>query len=164
MKYIIDSNVLIVSARRLYPKDVFASFWSQMESHIRSGEIVICNAVQQEISKGNDDLKNWLLEIGKTVAPEKDSDSSVVSAYSEMIQGISESGQYSESAKQEFAKVDIADAWIIAHAKAFGYTVVTEEAYSSDSKSHVKIPNVCQKENVQCIKLIDMLRALKFRF
>ena len=54
--------------------------------------------------------------------------------------------------------LDRVDPWIIAHAIVKGGAVVTHEQKDSDTSNKVKIPNVCERFNVNCIDVYQMLR------
>ncbi|MGK2886686.1 MAG: DUF4411 family protein [Rhodococcus sp. (in: high G+C Gram-positive bacteria)] len=55
------------------------------------------------------------------------------------------------------------DAYLVAHAHAHGYVVVTHERVSNSLKN-VKIPNACIAMGVKYLNPFEMLRAEKARF
>ena len=71
------------------------------------------------------------------------------------------STNYKEDAK--FTFLDVADSWLIAHARAHNYVVVTYEV-AADTVKNVKIPNACMGMGVQCIAPFNMLRQEGARF
>lgn len=83
----------------------------------------------------------------------------VFQAYGEVINWAMEQDQFLDYAKTEFARV--ADSWLIAYAKAYGGTVVTNETYNKDIESKIPIPNVCEAFGIQYINTFEMLRKLK---
>ena len=52
-KYIVDSNIFITAHRQIYPFDIVPSFWEQLADKAL-GKIIIIEAVQKEILKGQD--------------------------------------------------------------------------------------------------------------
>ena len=68
---------------------------------------------------------------------------------------------YTDAARTEF--LDAADYFLIAHALAKGFTVVTAEV-AADTVKKVKIPNACQALAVSYMDLFTMLRAEGARF
>src|SRR6185436_15448626 len=62
--------------------------------------------------------------------------------------------------------VDSADMYLVAHALAYGHTVVTWEKPAAASKKNlkIKIPDVCAIFDVRCIEPHVMLRELPARF
>lgn len=51
---------------------------------------------------------------------------------------------------------DPADAWLIAYAMCYGWTVVTSEQSDEESETP-KIPDVCRSECVPCVSLDDLV-------
>ena len=161
--YLLDSNIYIKAKNILYPFDLFPSFWDKILDFAKQGIIVITQEVYEEILEGEDELSNWLAENKSCFKNKKSSEEIVISCYSDIIQSVYDNAVYKVTAKNEFATV--ADSWIIAHAKAYGYTLVTEEKrVDLSSKKRVKIPNVCAEHGVKCIDLIDFLRETKVKF
>lgn len=56
--YSFDANVFISIARQHYPKDIFPSFWRQMEDCFMSGKIQIIELIYDELT--DDDTKNCI--------------------------------------------------------------------------------------------------------
>jgi len=70
-----------------------------------------------------------------------------------------EQDQFLDYAKAEFASV--ADSWLIAYAKAYGCTVVTNETYNKEIRRKIQIPNVCEAFGIEYMNTFEMLRKLK---
>ena len=60
-------------------------------------------------------------------------------------------------AKNEFAKAEVADAFLIAVAKAHNCTIVTQEASKPDSKKRVLIPDAARVFKLESIMIYDLL-------
>ena len=163
MKYIIDSNILITAWNDTYPIDYFESVWEWIKLKIMDGEIVICESVYEEIKFPRDDLFNWLDDALKaaSICPEPNSLTAVINSYSLAMNKARSNPIYTASALSEFASN--ADGWIIAHAKANGYVLVTEERSNIDSKKRVMIPDICTPLGVKCINTIGLFRDLGFK-
>ena len=164
MKYIIDTNILITAWKITYPIDVFPSFWEQLENKFISGDIVICESVYEELKRIDDDLWKWFHNTIKTnsIPVEKSNETEIIDAYSCVINKANENNRYYSSALIEFG--NNADGWIIAHALANGYTLVTEEKPNTDRKKSVKIPDICLLVSVEYINTVKMLQQLGFKF
>lgn len=82
----------------------------------------------------------------------------VYAALKKVTQYLFKSGRY----KQEFALdfVKYADPWIIAYAMGYGGKIVTQESGTQDLAARVFIPDVCNKFDIKCVKVWDMLREL----
>lgn len=70
-------------------------------------------------------------------------------------------GTYQPSAVSIF--VQVADYWLIGHALAHKYIVVTHEV-PSNSTSKIKIPNACVGLGIRCMSPFEMLRRERVRF
>ena len=57
----------------------------------------------------------------------------------------------------------MADPWVIAHAQSEKATVVTLEQKAAKS-GQIKIPDVCKKEDIECIDIYDLIKNLKIEF
>lgn len=58
-----------------------------------------------------------------------------------------------------------ADYFLIALAYQESYIIVTHEAKSgSNAKRQIKIPNVCEKLNIECIDVAEFLRRCSIKF
>lgn len=160
-KHLIDTSILVEAHRRHYPFDVVPSFWNSILGIKNDGNIVSIDKVFQEIKNGGDDLLDWC----RTRLPQDFFlDSSVsVSEFQQISQWINNS-DYKEEAKRKFLNDSVADIWLIAYAKKNGYTIVTEEISTPQSKKKIKIPDVCAQFGIPCINTIDMYRGLGKHF
>lgn len=104
----------------------------------------------------NDDVYDWV----KANAPKgffKPLDAQTMVSYAEVQQWAA--GQaFTESAKLDFATV--ADAFLVAMAKAKGMTMVTLEKSNPLRKNRVMIPDACEAIGARCLDLNDALREL----
>lgn len=64
---------------------------------------------------------------------------------------------YRQQAKDEFARFDKADAFLIAVAKAHGFSLVTHEVSRPESKKRILIPDAANAFNVENIMIYDLL-------
>lgn len=166
--YLIDANSLITPHLTYYPFDFAPSFWSQMEDHIESGRIVILDMVKSEILNGNDNLRTWMenLEVGTLIDHREPA---ILRNYSSVLQYVQNQRCYKPSALQEWSRGTVADAWIIATAMKYGYTIVTFEKPVGNLSDHnpsknAKIPDVANALfNANIVQLYDMMRVLDFR-
>jgi predicted nucleic acid-binding protein len=91
-------------------------------------------------------------------------DQEVIRVYGELMQWAVKQVQFSQAAKDEFARVENADAWIIAYARVHNYVIVTQEVLDLNIKKKIPIPNVCDQFDVKHIDTFKMLRELNFKF
>ena len=71
------------------------------------------------------------------------------------------SGEYEATAVSSFLQV--ADYYLVAHAQAGPYTVVTHEVPSASTRK-IKIPNACIGLGIKCMTPYEMLRTERARF
>lgn len=153
MRYTLDANILI-NMERLYPREFFSSLWLSMESAVRGGDICMCEMVQKELGRGDDDLLAWVKQIPgfvcKTTDEELQTVAEISAAHPAWVQG----------------QKNYADPFIIAHAKDDGLIVVTEErrAGPNAEDKNLKIPNVSDEYGVTCMKFFDLLRTQRWKF
>lgn len=156
--YLLDTNVFITAANNYYAFDLIPSFWSKLEKISKTDAISVIDKVYEEIKKGDDELKNWMLSLWNKKNVLESSESDILNAYSTIINS-EILDKYTYSAKINFA--DCADSWLIAHAYAKKYIIVTLEKFDENIKRRVKIPNICNHFNISCIHLFDFMREIK---
>lgn len=157
-KYILDTNVLISAYRTKYPFDVMPSFWKNLLLLASKVQLILIDEVENEIKKNEDALNNWLQTNKDKFIFLQSDDFKVIDSYRLIIQGVIEDEQYTEKAKEDYASS--ADSWVIAHAHANNYIIVTEEVYDKNIKRRIKIPNVCRKHDIKCINTLEFLREM----
>ena len=158
-KYILDANIFIEAKRRYYAFDLCPGFWDSLLYHCREGNLESIDRVKVELLEG-DDLDDWKKQASDLFVS---TDSAVVlNAYGNAIQWVQTQERFNDTAKSEFAGG--VDAWVIAYAKANNGIVVTQEVSAPKSKKAVKIPDVCNHFDVQCVNTFAMLRQLKIVF
>ncbi len=75
---------------------------------------------------------------------------------------VQQNSQYFTHAKEDFAIG--ADGWLVAFARVEAVTVITNEESAPDSKRSIKLPDVCNRFELQCENTFTMLRALNIQF
>lgn len=165
-KFLIDTNTIVTPYRSYYAFDLAKLFWERLEQHILDGDIIILDLVKNEIAHGNDDLSDWLKRFDNNIIlNHKNKD--IISNYREVLNHIALSDFYKEAALINWSQLDLADPWLIATGKTYGYTIVTFETRNPNlnaiNKSrNAKIPDVCNVFGVSHTTLYDMMRQLSF--
>jgi len=160
-KFIIDANVLITAHRRSYPMDIVPSFWEKMLVEAKDQNFFLVDEIITEILVGEDQLADWIRDNISSFTILKSDVEAVINAYRELIQKVMDNTKYRYKAKSDFASV--ADSWLIAHAKANDFVIVTEEMFDLNSRKRVLIPNVCHELGVRYINTVTFLRALSIK-
>lgn len=156
--YLLDANVFIQAYRLYYAFDLAPGFWSKLAIHAQDGQVKSVDRVLDEINMKDDELKKWTnREFGRWFEDTRQQD--VLGAYASII-GWAQKESYKERAKKDFAQANNADAWVVAHALAKGFIVVTQERYNAEIKRKIPIPNVCHKFGIRCLNTFEMMREL----
>ena len=150
-KYIIDTCSFSELKYR-YSEDVFEGIWKQVLDEIEKGTIMSCEEVYEELKKQNDEFferfsryKYMFIDINDEIQEE-------------LIIILKEHENILDLKKKKSG----ADPFVIATAKVYNCTVVTEEKRSNSTKIE-KIPDVCNAYGIKCITFLDMLRELNIK-
>ncbi|MBO4302790.1 DUF4411 family protein, partial [Methanosarcinaceae archaeon] len=163
-KFLIDSNSLIEPFNKYYPFEIAPRFWKLMKENINNGSVILLDKVRDELLNTNeeDDLTQWVRSLPKERILDH-RDQNILAIYSHNMDYLNENKSYQQNSLAEWAKNDVADAWLIAASAAYGYTLVTfEKGHNSfDQKNPskmAKIPEVANVFNVKTINLFDMMK------
>ncbi len=80
-----------------------------------------------------------------------------MTSYSKIMVWLNSNKHYTPQAKNEFARADIADAFLIAVAKTYSYTIVTQEQSNPEAKRRVLIPDAAKAFDVKTLTIYDLL-------
>ena len=157
-RYLLDTNIFIQAKNLHYGFDFCPAFWEWLIDHNAGGRVASINKVGDELQAGGDDLSDWATARGRTffLPP----DDPVVTALVR-VSAWATSQTYEAAAIATFLQV--ADYWLVAHALAHDFVVVTHEV-PSDSTRKIKIPNACIGLDLTCISPYEMLRRERARF
>ena len=172
MSYLIDANVFITPYQTYYAFDLVPKFWDFLSEQIKSENILLIDKVYDEIAvnkdkgKPSDDLQKWIERLASHKKSIKTAE--IIDAYQEVINYLNDSDKYSDFAKREWFRLEHADPWLVAVARAGGYKIITFETKKGASPkgqglSAVRIPNVCEDLEIECLSLFDVLRELRFK-
>lgn len=153
MTYTLDSNILIGLAQR-YPRDIFPGIWASIEQSVSDNKSCICEAVHREVHRGGDDLYKWAKDLPNFICSVTDEELETVAkigiAHPSWVQG----------------QLNEADPFVIAHAKAEGSTIVTEENRKGPNTEdrNQKIPNIADEHRVETMKFFEYVRQEGWKF
>ena len=163
-KFLIDTNSFIEPYNKYYSFDLAANFQKQLKYHIEIGNIALLDVVKDEISKGKDELSQWLNDID--ILEEIDHRTpDIISNYSRVLQEIQDNPNYKETALANWAQETVADALLIATALTNNYTIITFERGQripnrKDVFKNAKIPDVAEDLGVKVADLYYLMRTL----
>ena len=160
LRYILDTNVFLEAYKRYYAFDLCPGFWQSIEHYGAQGILASIDRVWDELQEG-DPMNQWKSETAKHLFLPTDT-ADVVAAYGEVIRWAQQQTRFTDAARASFAGG--VDAWLIACAKAKGLTMVTQEQPAPNSKSSVKIPDVCKAFGIMYRNTFDMLRELHISY
>ncbi|MGF7131429.1 hypothetical protein P3T40_002911 [Paraburkholderia sp. EB58] len=152
MNWCFDTSALIEPWVRLYPPDIFGSVWDMLVKLANAGSVVAPTDVRLELEKQKDDLFEWAKDVARLF---HEPDRAVMEVLTDIV-----------NAHPGFMKVNStksgADPMVVAFAEVHGLTVVTYET-TAKKDAAPKIPNVCAARGVECVQLVDVLRASGFK-
>jgi hypothetical protein len=171
-KFLVDTNTFITPYKTYYPFDIAPSFWDFLKEHIENDSVAVLRVVYNELLKGSDELSSWLrkLKFAKLDHLAEDIAEEWKNVQDHIKNGCSVTGSklYNDRASFEWADAGRADAFLVAAAKARGFTLITFEApnrsLGTSTCAHPKIPDVADYFHVKYGSLFDMMRALGFAF
>ena len=152
MPYLLDANVFIQAKNLHYGFDICPGFWDWLIQANAQGKVYSIEKVKDELEAGNDELAAWARARGETffLPP----DMQVAQAFGQVSAWVKQAG-YEPAALNTFLQV--ADYYLVAHALAHNFIVVTHEVPASTRKK-VKIPNVCIGLGIKHMTPYEMLR------
>ena len=135
-----------------------------MGNHIELGSIVLLDVVKSELNKGDDNLTEWLSNL--TIRQLVDHrDPKILGKYGEILQNIQDDLRYKPAALNEWARESIADAWLIATAAVYNFTIITFERHNNglsvkNPSKKAQIPDIADIFGVRTQNLYYMMRTL----
>lgn len=158
MRYLLDANVFIAAKNLHYGLDFCPAFWEWLVHNGNTGKVFSIDKVADEIEAVGDELSEWAKNDGmvlfRRTPPTWAQQFAQVSAWAF-------GQQYEPVAINTFLQE--ADYYLLAHALAGDYIVVTHEVPSSSSR-RIKIPNACLGLGVRYMTPFQMLRREGARF
>ncbi len=162
--YIVDSDVFITAKNLYYSFDICPGFWESLLYHHRQGQVFSIDRVRNELVAGHkeDTLVHWVRDEAPSEFFLQVDGEAVMDSYSQVMAWIEQHARYFERAKAKFATG--ADGWLVAYAHVHDCVVVTNEQSAPNSRSEIKLPDVCEQFEVQRQDAFTMLRSLQVRF
>lgn len=145
--HVVDASIWIDLHDR-YPQDVFPSIWELFDALIAAGEMQSPDEVKVEITRRKKTITTWAQSQTDLFCPlEPD----IQVCVTDLL------GRYPGLTDPESER-GMADPFVVALAKVKGDAIVIsgESKRGGPSKT---IPDVCDKESIPCMKLLDFLRS-----
>lgn len=160
-RYLLDANVFIRAKRDHYRFSTFPCFWNWVVAKQAAGLVFSIEAIERELQRGQDDLTRWAagLPAGSFLPP----DTATAASARALTAWTRDPGRpYTPAAVATFFAS--ADYWLVAHAHAHAFCVVTHEVPEPASKRKVKIPDACNGVAVPWLGPFEMLQREGARF
>jgi hypothetical protein len=158
MPYLLDANIFIQAKNLHYGFDFCPAFWEWLHAGNQQGKVFSIEKVRDELIGGDDELAEWAKARGPDFFLPPDTE--IVPSLA-AVSSWAGSGGYEPGAVSQFLQV--ADYYLVAHALAHGFDMVTHEV-AANSVKKIKIPNACIALRVKSMSPYEMLRAEKARF
>lgn len=160
--YIIDANVLMQAHRLYYAFPICPGFWDFLLHRHQAGRLISLDRVHAEIDPG-DALHRWVRSTAPATLFASTQDAEVGRNFGALAAWVQGNGQFTQAAKDEFARVP--DGWLVAYAQARpDHIVVTMEDRADGAKKKVPLPNVCLQCGVRYTDTFTMVKELGGRF
>lgn len=158
MAYLLDADVFIQAKNLHYGFDFCPAFWDWVLAAHATGTVFSIEKVGDELIAGDDELSDW--------ADDRDEDF-FLRPDSSVVVSLQQTSTWAYSAGYEPAAVNtflqVGDYYLVAHAHAHGYTVVTHEKPSTSTRK-IKVPDACIGLGVKCMTPFEMLRTERAQF
>jgi len=157
--YLLDSNTYIQAKNYYYGMDICPAYWDFLDTTFLNGDARSINHVYRELTEGNDKLRDWVRERKHHFIDNDDEETQIF--FSQIVDHLFATN-YNPKSRDNF--LEKADAWLIAKAINLGATVVSHESVVQQQSKRVKVPNVCNAFDVNCISTFEFLRKVNARF
>jgi hypothetical protein len=158
MPYLLDANVFIAAKNLHYGLDFCPAFWDWLIAQNSAGLVFSIERVGDEVQAMDDDLSEWASLRGDEFFLKPDA--ALFPALT-AVSGWASGQKYEPAAVSTFLQV--ADYYLVAHARAGSHTVVTHETPSASVRK-IKIPDACIGLGIKCMTPYEMLRHERARF
>ncbi len=167
MRYCLDTNVFVQAHRTYYAMEIVPGFWDFLKREALNKNICIPKMVFEEIKEG-DNLAKWLRGMAQIDGFIEEPDENVYNSFGQIANFVVKN--YEKQHVNTF--LSCADPWVIAHAKAHGYILVTMEMPKIEERNRrtnliqgpIKIPNICRHFGVSYQNTYQLLRNLNAKF
>lgn len=160
--YCLDANVLIEAWQKYYSPIICPDYWDILNELGKKERVFIPEEVRSEIvnsdpNSSDDELSVWVKNCS---IPIHKLDEKVIACWRKILQADPSHQRLVDSVRYR----SIADPWVISHAMNMNAVVVTKENLELNSKTKIKIPNVCENMGVKWMNDFEFVRELGITF
>lgn len=154
MGRLLDADTLIAAKNDFFRFSFCPGYWDWIIRENANNRVFSIDKIKQEVSKFDDELKNWANGPAAQIFLPTNNDLSVILANAK-VSAWANNQNYSQAALSRF--FSSGDYWLISYALANDHTVVTREVPAPNSINSIKIPDVCRGLNVEYMNPFHML-------
>ena len=158
MPYLLDANVFIQAKNLHYGLDFCPGFWDWLIVNNMASQVFSIEKVGDELKAGADELADWAKKMDDSFFLKPDN--AILPALRQ-VSVWATTQNYDPAAVSIF--LQIADYYLVAHALARGFTVVTHEIASASTRK-IKIPDACIGAGIKFMTPFEMLKVERARF
>jgi hypothetical protein len=158
-KYLFDSNVFIQAKNFHYQFCFCQGFWDWILSGHDHGLFFSSKKVLAELKRGHsgDGAKAWAESAPSSFFLDDARVKDVMAVYANVINWAYNSRHYLQGAKDEFAREEEADAFLVALAAHGNYKIVTNEKSNPDKRNRILLPDAALAFDVETVLIYDLL-------
>jgi hypothetical protein len=158
-RYLLDANIFIQAKHLHYRFEFCEAFWNWISQAHQANIVFSSEKVKTELKNGHadDPICLWMDSLPPNFFLPDMTDPAVIRSYRDIMIWITSNNHYTQQAKDEFARPNVADAFLIAVAKTHGYTIVTHEKSQPTAKKRVLIPDAAREFGIETVMIYDLL-------
>jgi len=157
MKYCMDTSSFLEGAvGRPYQMNIFSTLWDKIDTLAKENRIIAPFQVLKELERKQDEVYHWAKEREYIFQFSERREQRVISKI------VTEFPQFPPEYSSDGVWAD-ADVIALAHTKN-ALVVSQEDKVISNDSTKVKIPNVCEFFDIECIKLMDLIVKEGWKF
>lgn len=166
--FLLDANIFITPYRLYYSFDLAPRYWQQLEETLKLDNVIVIDAVFSEISKMEDELSEWIKNLGN-LKPLSTKSPAILANYGKILSYVQNCGLYREEALRIWSQKDVADPWLIAVAMELNAVIITEEVpvgsglSAKNPSKNAKLPDVAHHFGIKYENLFYFMRQMKFK-
>jgi hypothetical protein len=160
VSYLLDADVFIRAKNDHYGFDTVPAFWEWIDRANENGRVFSVQRVRDELLAGDDKLADWARSHGDEffLPP----DDNTVAALTHVSTWANGADRFRPAAVATFLRGG--DYYLVGHALAHGYAIVTHEMPAPQAETVIKIPDACIALGIPYLNPFTMLRNEGARF
>lgn len=166
MPYSLDTSYLLDAWAVWYPIDTFDGYWEVLLGAARAGEVVVVDAVWEELQRQIPQLVELFDQQALGWTPAASDDPVLRNALNDLERGLARDGLIRPHYPAQNIKkyMAVADPVLVLHARQEGHVVVSKELSDVNCKKGPKLPDLCRHFEVTHATPDEFARVLGYTF